>query len=206
MQEMENKASAEDIVDLVVTTTEGLTISNSQDLQNATNFIKDIRDKRQMIEHHYEPMVKAAKKAYDIAKEERDKYVKPLKQCEDDVKKIMNDYNNKMLQLEKLEKQKKLDELAQAIREGDVDTATAMLTQSSIDDISAKEKVNNMSTRKKVRIEVTDITKVPAIYNNVPLLTLSKFGEQWLLNCYKENPNIKIEGIEFVEEVTTVIR
>ena len=206
MEQMENKASAESIVDLVVTTTDGLTISNSQDLQNATNFIKDIREKREMIEHHYEPMVKAAKKAYDIAKEERDRYVKPLKQCEDNVKQIMNDYNNKMLQLEKLEKQRKLDELAQAIREGDAETATTMLTQSSVDDIRPKEKVNNMSTRKKVKIEVQDIAKVPAIYKNVPLLELSKFGEQWLLNCYKKNPDLKIEGLEFVEEVTTVIR
>lgn len=206
MEQMENKTSAESIVDLVVTTTDGLTISNSQDLQNATNFIKDIREKREMIEHHYEPMVKAAKKAYDIAKEERDRYVKPLKQCEDNVKQIMNDYNNKMLQLEKLEKQRKLDELAQAIREGDADTATAMLTQSSVDDIAPKEKVSNMSTRKKVKIKVNDISKVPAIYKNVPLLELSKFGEQWLLNCYKKEPYLKIEGLEFVEEVTTVIR
>ena len=132
MEQMENKTSAESIVDLVVTTTDGLTISNSQDLQNATNFIKDIREKREMIEHHYEPMVKAAKKAYDIAKEERDRYVKPLKQCEDNVKQIMNDYNNKMLQLEKLEKQRKLDELAQAIREGDAETATTMLDRKSV--------------------------------------------------------------------------
>ena len=206
MEQMENKASAESIVDLVVTTTDGLTISNSQDLQNATNFIKDIREKREMIEHHYEPMVKAAKKAYDIAKEERDRYVKPLKQCEDNVKRIMNDYNNKMLQLEKLEKQKKLDELAQAIREGDAETATTMLTQSSVDDIMPKEKVSNMSTRKKVKIVVKDITKVPTVYNNVPLLELSKFAEQWLLSCYKKDPELKIEGLEFVEEVTTVIR
>lgn len=194
------------IVEMVVATTEGLTISNAQDLQNATNFIKNIREKREMIEHHYEPMVKSAKKAYDIAKEERDKYVKPLKQCEDNVKKIMNDYNNKMLQLEKLEKQRKLDELAQAIREGDAETATTMLTQSSVDDIRPKEKVSNMSTRKKVKIEVKDITKVPAKFRDVPLLELSKFGEQWLLNCHKKEPDLKIEGLEFVEEVTTVIR
>ena len=206
MEEMESKASADYVVDLVVTTTEGLTISNAQDLQNATNFIKDIREKREMIEHHYEPMVKAAKKAYDTAKAERDKYVKPLKQCEDNVKKIMNDYNNKMLQLERLEKQKKLDELAQAIREGDAETATTMLTQSSVDDIMPKEKVNNMSTRKKVRVEVTDIAKIPVKFRDVPLLELSKFGEQWLLNCYKKEPNLKVDGIEFVEEVTTVIR
>ena len=198
--------SNDQIVDMVVATTEGMTISNAQDLQNATHFIKNIREKREMIEHHYEPMVKAAKKAYDIAKEERDRYVKPLKQCEDNVKRIMNDYNNKMLQLGKLEKQKKLDELAQAIREGDAETATTMLTQSSVDDIRPKEKINNMSTRKKVKIEVQDITKVPAIYKNMPLLELSKFGEQWLLNCYKKNPDLKIEGLEFVEEVTTVIR
>ena len=206
MEEMESKASADYVVDLVVTTTEGLTISNAQDLQNATNFIKDIREKRAMIEHHYEPMVKAAKKAYDIAKEGRDRYVKPLKQCEDNVKKIMNDYNNKMLQLEKLEKQRKLDELAQAIREGDAETATAMLTQSSVDDIKVQEKVNNMSTRKKAKVKVVDIAKVPVRFRDVPLLELSKFGEQWLLNCYKNEPDLKIDGIEFVEEVTTVIR
>ena len=42
--------SNDQIVDLVVATTEGLTISNAQDLQNATNFIKNIREKREMIE------------------------------------------------------------------------------------------------------------------------------------------------------------
>lgn len=196
----------EEIVDMIVTTVDGLTISNAQDLQNATNFIKDIREKRQMIERHYEPMVKSAKQAYDIAKEERDKYLKPLKQAEDTVKQIMNDYNNKILQLEKIEKQKKLDELAKAIREGDADTATNMLTQSSVDTVVVKEKVNNMSTRKTVKIKVTDMSKVPLMFEGMPILELSKFGESYLINRYKKDPSIKIDGLEFVEEVTTVIR
>lgn len=196
----------EEVVDMIVTTVDGLVISNAQDLQNATNFIKDIREKRQAIEHHYEPMVKSAKKAYDIAKEERDKYVKPLKQAEDTVKQIMNDYNNKMLQLEKLEKQKKLDELAQAIREGDADTATNMLTQSSTNTVVVKEKINNMSTRKTIKIKVTDIAQVPKTYEGIPILELSKFAENYLISKYKKDPSLSIPGLEFCEEVTTVIR
>lgn len=196
----------EEIVDMIVTTVDGLVISNAQDLQNATNFIKDIREKRQMIEQHYEPMVKSAKQAYDVAKEERDKYVKPLKQAEDTVKQIMTDYNNKMLQLEKIEKQKKLDELAKAIREGDADTATNMLTQSSVDTVTVKEKINNMSTRKTVKIKVTDIKKVPTLFEGVPILELSKFGESYLISRYKKDNSINVPGLEFVEGVTTVIR
>lgn len=203
---MQNKTDAEGLVEMVVTTTEGLVISNAQDLQNATNFIKDIREKRKAIEQHYEPMIKSAKQAYDIAKEERDKYIKPLKQAEDTVKQIMNDYNNKMLQLEKLEKQKKLNELAQAIREGDADTATNMLTQSSIDTITVKEKIDNMSTRKAVKVKVTDITQVPLTFEGVPILELSKFGESYLVSRYKKDSSLKVPGLEFCEEVTTVIR
>lgn len=196
----------EEIVDLVVNTVEGLVISNAQDLQNATNFIKDIRQKREMIEKHYEPMVKSAKEAYDVAKSERDKYVKPLKQAEDTVKQIMNDYNNKMLQLDKLEKQNKLNELVEAVREGDAVKASMMLTQSSVDDVKIKEVIKDMSTRKKIKIKVLDIAKVPTTVDNVPILELSKFGESYLLNKYKKDSDIKIDGLEFVEEVTTVVR
>ena len=94
---MDNQENDEikEAVNIIETTAEGMVIANDKDLQNATLFIKDVKDRYKVIENFYEPMVTSAKNNYDIIKAERDKYLKPLKQVEDEIKDMMNDYNNK---------------------------------------------------------------------------------------------------------------
>lgn len=94
---MDNQENDEikEAVNMIETTAEGMTITNDSDLQNATLFIKDIKDRYKVIENFYEPMITSAKNNYDIIRAERDKYLKPLKQVEEEIKDMMNDYNNK---------------------------------------------------------------------------------------------------------------
>ncbi len=92
----QEKDEIKESVDIIETTAEGMVIANDSDLHNATLFIKDVKDRYKVIENFYEPMVTSAKNSYEVIRAERDKYLKPLKQVEDEVKEKMNDYNNKI--------------------------------------------------------------------------------------------------------------
>lgn len=220
---MENQKIKEE-VDLIKTTAESLVISNNADLENATNFVKTIKQKYKKIENFYEPMVTSAKNTYDTVKGERDKYLKPLKQIETEVKTIMNDYNNKLLEIQKAEeeakrkseeeKQNKILEAQIAIISGDNETAQAKMEEALSTTINEnkteKPQITGMSTRTITKVIVKDITKVPTILNGIPLLELSKLGQDYLIKEYKINKSLnkefKVDGIEIKEEITTVIR
>ena len=85
-------------------TVDSLVINNNGDLQNAVDFIKEIKKRATFVQNHYEPMVSACKESYDKVRKERDFYLKPLKEAEQTVRDMINDYNNKIAALEKAEK------------------------------------------------------------------------------------------------------
>lgn len=211
-------------VELIVSTGESLVISNNEELTNATNFIKEIKSAMKIVEAHYEPMVSSAKMAYDTARNERDKFLKPLKDIEDKVKKMMNEYNNKLLALQREEERKKREleeeqrkkmaEVSEAIRNGDSEAAKARMEEalSSTVFISEIEKpqVAGMSTRTLYKVKVIDLEKVPHKVGIMPILGVTSEGEKWLIEEYKKakamGTEFKVDGLEVVEEVTTVIR
>lgn len=210
-------------VDMIVSTAESMIISNNADLEKATEFIKEVKSRYKSIESFYEPMVTSAKQTYDTIRAERDKYLKPLKQIESDIKSIMNDYNNKMLQIQKaeaerIEKEKainrqKLLEAEKEYAEGNEDAKEkieALLETTTEDNKIEKPNITGMSTRIVYVVNVLDIDKVPKRYNNVPLLELSKLGKDYLIKEYKISKalhqDFNVDGIEVKEEVITVVR
>lgn len=210
-------------VDMIVSTAESMIISNNADLERATEFIKEVKSRYKSIESFYEPMVTSAKQTYDRIKAERDKYLKPLKQIESDIKSIMNDYNNKMLQIqkaeaerierEKAENRQKLLEAEKEYAEGNEEAkekVEALLETTTEDNKIEKPNITGMSTRIVYVVNVIDIDKVPKRYNNVPLLELSKLGKDYLIKEYKISKalhqDFNVDGIEVKEEVTTVVR
>ena len=170
-------------------------------------------------------MVKATKESYDKVKAERDNLLKPLQETEKEMRTLMNDYNNKLLQLKRAEEerlrrekevqQKKLLEAQQNIINGDTEKAQEQM-QEIMNNTTISEKtieipkVAGMSTRTTYRIEITDISQIPTIINNVPIVELSKVGKDYLLQQYKVMKSLgkefTVPGIEIKEEVTTVIR
>ena len=84
-------------VELIKDTAESIVISNEDELQNATNFVKKLKEQQKVVKDFYDPMVKATKESYDKVKSERDKLLKPLKDIETEMRVLMNDYNNKIL-------------------------------------------------------------------------------------------------------------
>ena len=223
---MENQENEEikNEVTLIQNTADSLIISNNEDLNKATEFIKEIKARYKSIESFYEPMITSAKTTYDTVKAERDKYLKPLKQAENDIKGIMNDYNNKILALqraeeervkqEEAERQKKLVVAQKELMNGNPDAREqiqeALETTIESRQINIKPAIAGMSVRNVVKITVKDIEKVPAKLNGVPLLELSKLGTDYIIKEYKISKALKqpfeIPGIEIKEEVTTVIR
>lgn len=222
---MVGKEDLEKKVQMITDTAQSIVISNEEELQNATEFIKTLKEQQKVVKDFYDPMVKATKESYDKVKAERDKLLKPLKDNETEIRSLMNEYSNKILQLkkaeeerikkEKEEQQRKMTELQYNIAKGNTENL-----QEQVDEImnsttmSEKTveipKVAGMSTRTTYKVEITDISKMPTTYNNVPLVELSKVGKNYLIQQYKImkslNQELKIPGIEVKEEVTTVIR
>ena len=194
-------------------TVDSLVINNNGDLQNAVDFIKEIKRRATFVQNHYEPMVNACKESYDKVRKERDYYLKPLQQAEQTVRDMVNDYNNKVAALQKAEKIKKLkedEELKEAVNNGNVDLILEKINNLSEDKTVNKAEAVGMGTRTKTTIKVVDIDKVPVKYNGIPILNLNKWGEKILLDEYKKAKakgiEFKIEGIEFVEELITVLK
>ena len=71
-------------------------------------------------------------------------------------------------------------------------------------------KVIGMATRTTYKVNITDITKVPTTYNNIPIVEISTIGKKYLVEQYKIAKATKTEfnvpGIEITEEATTIIR
>lgn len=222
---MLGKEDLKEQVDLIKATAESIIISNEDELKIATDFIKDVKQKQKVVKEFYEPMVKATKESYDKVKAERDNLLKPLQETEKEMRDLMNDYNNKLLQLKKAEEerqkkereaqQRKLLEAQQNIIDGNTEKAQEQM-QEIMNSTTLSEKtinipkVSGMTTRTTYKIEITDITKIPTTLNNVPLVELSKVGKDYLLQQYKImkalDKEFTVPGIEIKEEVTTVIR
>ena len=222
---MQGKEALHEQVQMIRNTAESIVIANEEDLQNATDFIKDIKQKQKVVKDFYEPMVKATKESYDKIRAERDNLLKPLKSTENDIRGLMNDYNNKMLQLkkaeeerikkEKEEQERKLRELQQDIEQGNTDNIQEkmeeVMNSTTLPEKTINEtKVVGMATRTTYKIEITDINKIPTTLNNIPLVELSKIGKEYLLKEYKIQKALgkefNVPGIEIKEEVTTIIR
>lgn len=206
-------------------TAQSLVISNEEELQKATEFIKTLKQQQKVVNDFYEPMVKATKESYDKIRAERDKLAKPLKETEKEIRGLMNEYNNKVMQLkkaeeerirkEKEEQEKELIKLQEDVANGNVENL-----QEKVDSIMNKTtmsektidipKVAGMGTRTIYEIEVIDITKVSTTYNNVPIVEVSKVGKNYLIEQYKVMKAVgqpfDVPGIKINEKVTTIIR
>lgn len=194
-------------------TVDSLVINNNGDLQNAVDFIKEIKKRATFVQNHYEPMVSACKESYDKVRKERDFYLKPLKEAEQTVRDMVNDYNNKIAALQKAEEIKKLKEdekLKEAVNNGDVDLIKGKINSFEMAQNVNKAEAVGMGTRTKTTIKIVDIEKIPVKYNGFPILSLTKMGEKILLDEYKKckvkGIEFQIEGVEFVEELITVLK
>lgn len=220
--------SKDDIVEqvqMIKDTSESIVIANEEDLQNATLFIKDVKEKQKVVKNFYEPMVKATKESYDKIRMERDKLLKPLEEIEKEMRGLMNEYNTKVMQLKKAEEeriQKEKEEQERKIREaqkdlenGNIEEGKAKI-QEYMENTTLPEKkietpkVIGMATRTTYKVNITDITKVPTTYNNIPIVEISTIGKKYLVEQYKIAKATKTEfsvpGIEITEEATTIIR
>lgn len=222
---MQNKESLKEQVQMIKSTAESIVISNEEELQNATNFLKELKTYQKRVKDFFEPMVKATKESYDKIRWERDSLLKPLKAIEDDMRGLMNDYNNKIMQLKKAEEERirreqeenelKLRNLQKDIKQGNTENVQEkmeeILNTTTLPETTVEiPKVQGMSTRTTYKIEVTDISKIPAQLNGVPLLELSKIGKDYLIKEYKIQKalkkNFEVPGVLVKEEVTTVLR
>lgn len=222
---MLGKADLEKQVELIQSTAESIVISNEQELENATAFIRRLKEQQKVVKDFYEPMVKATKESYDKVKAERDKLVNPLEDIEQEIRGLMNDYNNKVLQLkraeeerikkEKEEQERQLRELQQDVQNGNTENlqekVNAIMNQTTMPEKTVEmPKVAGMGTRTTYKVEIVDITKIPTTLNNVPLVELSKVGKDYILQQYKVMKSIgqpfELPGIIVKEEVTTIIR
>ena len=163
-----------------------INITCQEDLQNAANFLNEIKDTQKRIKKYWEEPIKSAYEAHKKLKAKENEMLEPLQNSEKIIKNKVSDYNSYMEQLKREEKeriraeqqQQAYEELQEAERLralGDeigakiAEENAEMMSQVEVKVDSKVEKVNGLSFRKDYEIIVADATKVPAYINGTEI-------------------------------------
>ena len=140
MNEQVNEQVTEEVekeVSPVIAQVKSLTITDTASEEIAGNTLITIKSLRKKVEEEFGPAVKAAHTAHKAACAVRDKFDKPLKSAEAEVKRLIADYRRKLLEAARKEEQRLAREAeakARAEREKELEAARAEQNK-------AKEKV-----------------------------------------------------------------
>ena len=169
----------------IVTTAQGLQVTNKDEYINATDFAKEISSaKKKVIEYWKEPKKQADEAHKAITRKEKE-MLQPLTQCETILKAKISDYVQEQERLareeearlkaeqEKLAMQQ-LEEAEKLRKQGnEVEAAVAEENAVTISQIDTKVdnnvKVDGISFRKDYEIVIANPKEVPAYFNGIEL-------------------------------------
>lgn len=198
---------------------DNMVICDDESLKFTFEIIKAIRKQKERIIEYWKNTKESAKKAYQaISNKEKEM----LEICENS-EKLLKDkvLNYKQMQEKKQQElikqaeierktqiEKVLNEAMELKNQGNYKQAKMKLAESeklkhinlSLDLFS---KENKITTQKRWKCKVTDNKSVPCFFNGVEI---REINTKKLLEIRKENPSIKIPGIEFYQEENLVIR
>ncbi len=198
---------------------DNIVICDDESLKFTFEVIKAIRKQKERIIEYWKNTKESAKKAYQaISNKEKEMLeicensekllkdkVLSYKQIQEKKQKELLDQaeNNRKSQLKSI-----LAEVSELQKQGDPGQAEIKLSESKkfkrinlTFDLFAKE--NKITTQKRWKCKVTDNKLVPCFFNGVEI---RKINIKKLLEIRKENPNVKIPGMEFYQDESVVIR
>lgn len=194
-------------------------ICDDESLKFTFEIIKAIRKQKERIIEYWKNAKESAKKAYQAIsnkekemleicensekllkekiltyKQRQEKRQKELLNQAEDSRK--NQLKNILAETSELEKQGKYEEAERKSAESE------KLKRINLSlDLFSKE--NKITTQKRWKCKVTDNKSVPCFFNGVEI---REINTKKLLEIRKENPSIKIPGIEFYTEENLIIR
>lgn len=174
----EQKKEFEPKIVSVVKQSNDLVITSEADLEKASYMIKSISDLKNSIDKTRKSITDPIYKSYKNANEFFNQFLNPLKQADIIVRQKASEYRTRQEQ-ERMEKQKKLDELFRKDQERLNRKAEKLGIEAPV--ILAPtvqenpEKVGATKFKKVWAFDITDISKVPVEYLMVDLAKVRKF-------------------------------
>ena len=197
-----------------------LDIKNSADYKKVLEILKSIKAQRKNIILYWREAKENSRKSYKaiVAKEKE-----MLMLC-DEAEKILKE---KILNYRKIEEERQLNERikAERLKNAEVENLIeqAIVCEETGDKISAEMKimqaemvsslnqksspdiphVEGVSSQKRWKCRITDNKLVPAFFNNVEI---RQVNTKKILELRRQEPNIKIPGVEFYQDEIIAIR
>ena len=195
-------------------------IQNQEDLMSAIEILKGVKEHREKIINYWKMPKESARKAYKeiVAKEKEmlDICDKTMQNLKNEVLYYKSVWERKTIKIsEEAEKyrqeevNKLLDESIKAEQNGNEEVAKSKLRQAEMIENLEKYTVkffqnqNGISTQKRWQVRITDNKSVPAFFDGIEI---REINTKKLLEIRKENPNIKIPGVEFYQVENILIR
>lgn len=216
MNELEIKEKSATIYEL----SQEMHIQNQEDLKNVIEILQGVRGHREKIVEYWKTAKESARKAY---KEIISKEKEMLEVCDKTVQNLKNEIlyyksiqEQKAIKIsEEAEKYRKkeidklLNESIEAEQNGDKEIAQSKLNQAemieNLEKYTAKffQNQNGINTQKRWQVRILNNKSVPAFFDGIEI---REINTQKLLEIRKQNPNVKISGVEFYQIESVVIK
>lgn len=216
MNELEIRRKSATIYEL----SQEMYIRNQDDLNDVIDILKGVKEHKNKIINYWKPAKESARKAYkEIVSKEKEM----LNICDKTIQNLKREIlNYKYLQEQKAMKisdeaekyrreevDKLLNESVEAEQNGDEETSKLKFRQAEMIENLERytEKIfknqNGISTQKRWQVRITDNESVPAFWGGIEI---REINTKKLLEIRKENPNVKIPGVEFYQMENIAIR
>ena len=200
-----------------------ITIQSDEDLQNAVDFVKTIKESASKVTEFFKPMKDNAYKAHKSICDREKNMLKPLQTAEKEVKGKIGDWTREqeriraekeaeMRRLAEEESARKLEEAARLDAEGKKAEAEVALQDAQFTEEAAKNmtvaaaapKASGLSTQKAWEITNIDAAKVPVEINGIEIRPVDKSAVMKLIKMSKGKA--VIPGITYRETTQVSVR
>lgn len=200
-----------------------ITIRSDEELQNAVDFVKTIKESASKVEEFFKPIKDSAYKAHKSVCDREKSMLKPLQAAEKKVKEKIGDWTREqeriraekeaeMRRLAAAESARKLEEAAKLEEEGKKEEAEAAFQDAQYTEDAAKSmtvsaaapKVNGLSTTKAWEITDVDAAKVPIEINGIEIRPVDTGAVMKLIKMSKGKA--VIPGITYRETTQVSVR
>lgn len=217
------EAEIKDSVTSVERMASEITIKSDEDLQNAVDFVKTIKESAGKVTEFFKPMKDSAYKAHKSVCDREKSMLKPLQTAEKEVKekigcwtreqeRIRAEREAEMRRMAEAESARKLEEAARLEAEGKKEEAEAALQDAQYTEDAAKNmtvmaaspKADGLSAQKAWEIVDVDSSKVPVEINGIEIRPVDTSAVMKIIKMSKGK--VTIPGIAYRETTQVSVR
>ncbi|GHV25529.1 hypothetical protein FACS189465_3470 [Clostridia bacterium] len=198
---------------------QNISIESQDDLFKAVDFLKQIKHHKEQVIKYWEEPKKSAWQAHKAITQKEKGMLFLCEQIERNLKNQILEYKTKNQEryselVKEAEEAKKLEiedlqkEADELWKSGDKQGSTAKLAEAGklanmITISNFEQKLEDVITQKRWKCRIVDKSVVPAFFNGTEI---REINTKKLLEIHKLQPNVEIQGVEFYQEETVVIK